>query len=168
MKRLSTVHYAAIGLILISLLMNYVYFNNTGKTNSPIIEYEFVKTQQDVKNIFIENNEFKKDEINGIRDQNITDYIYMIIYSSFLILVFVQINKIENKKIFNLGIVFSLSALISDVFENIQMFRISELMVNRIDFSEPVKILFIITRLKWLCLTFAMLLMSFHYYKYNQ
>lgn len=167
MKYFSVVHYAAIGLILLSLLMSYVYFLNTGKTSSPIIEFEFVKTQQDVKNIFIENNEFKKEEITGIRDQNIVDYAYMIFYTSLLIFSFSKIAKSENKNFYFLGIVFSVIAIISDVFENIQMFQISELLVNRVDFSRPVKILFIITRLKWLSLAFAMFILSIHYFKYK-
>ncbi len=167
MKHLSAVHYAAIGLVLLSLLMSYVYFLNTGKTNSPIIEFEFVKTQQDVKNIFIENTEFKKEEITGVRDQNIVDYAYMICYTSLLILSFSKIAKSENKKIYYIGIVFSVIAIISDIFENIQMFQISELLVNRVDFSRLVRLLFIITRLKWLSLAFAMFILSMHYFKYK-
>jgi len=166
-KSLSSVHLVAIGLILLSFLMNYVYYFHTENLKSPIIEYEFVKNQQEVKNIFMENNEFKKDEIRGVRDQNIVDYFYMIFYSSLIILAFNKINKIEHKKFYTLGIAFSIIALVSDVFENIEMFQISDLLVNRIDFSESVKMLFIITRLKWLSLAFVMLILSFHYFKYG-
>ena len=167
MKSISSVHIVAIGLILLSLLMNYVYYFHTNNFRSPIIEYEFVKNQQEVKNILMENNEFKKDEIRGVRDQNIVDYFYMIFYSSLIILAFNKISKIEQKKIYTLGIAFSIIALVSDVFENIEMFQISNLLVNRIDFSESVKILFIITRLKWLSLAFVMLILSFHYFQYG-
>ncbi len=167
MKRLSLVQYSAIGLILTSLLMYYVYYSQTGNFNSPIIEYEFVQTQQDVKNIFIENNEFKKDLITGVRNQNIVDYAFMIFYTSLLVFAFGKISKSEKKKIYNLGIAFSITALIGDVFENIQLFQISELLTNRLDFSHHVDLLFIITRLKWLSLAFALFIMSFHYYRYR-
>lgn len=167
MKSLSSVHFAAIGLILLSLLINYAYYYNTDSLKSPIIEYEFVKNQQDVKNIFTENNEFKKNEIRGVRDQNIVDYFYMIFYTSLIILAINKIKKIENKKLYGIGIAFSIIALFSDIFENIQMFQISELLVNRINFSEHVKLLFIITRLKWLSLAFVMLILSFHYSKHG-
>ena len=167
MKHLSTVQFAAIGLVLTGILLNLAYFVHTNNFNSPIIEYEFVKKQQDVKNIFIEDNVFKKDELKGVRDQNIIDYVYMIFYSSLLILSFKRINKSENKKFFNIGIAFAFIALIADIIENIQMFRISQLLVNRLNFSSPVQYLFYITRLKWLSLAFALFLLSLHYYKYK-
>ncbi len=167
MKRLSLVQYSAIGLILTSLLMYYVYYSQTGNFASPIIEYEFVQSQQDVKNIFIENNEFKKDVIIGIKNQNIVDYAFMILYTSLLVLAFGKISKSEKKKIYIAGIIFSVTALISDVFENIQLFQISELLTNRLDFSHHVDLLFIITRIKWLSLAFALFILSFHYYKYK-
>lgn len=167
MKSLSYVHFAAIGLILLSLLMNYIYYYHTNNFNSPIIEFEFVKNQQDVKNIFTENNEFKKNEIRGVRDQNIVDYFYMIFYASLIILVMNKIKSIENRKFYYIGIAFSIIALLSDIFENIQMFKISELLVNRVDFSQHIKLLFFITRLKWLSLAFIMLILSFHYLQYG-
>lgn len=167
MKSLSYVHFAAIGLILLSLLMNYIYYYHTNNFNSPIIEFEFVKNQQDVKNIFTENNEFKKNEIRGVRDQNIVDYFYMIFYASLIILVMNKIKSIENRKFYYIGIAFSIIALLSDIFENIQMFKILELLVNRVDFSQHIKLLFFITRLKWLSLAFIMLILSFHYLQYG-
>ena len=167
MKRLSLVQYSAIGLIFTSLLMYYVYYSQTGNFNSPIIEYEFVQNQQDVKNIFIENNELKQDVILGIKNQNIVDYVFMILYTSLLVLAFAEISKSEKKKIYTLGIIFSFTALIGDIFENIQLFQISELLLNRTDFSHHVDLLFIITRVKWLSLAFALFILSSHYYKYK-
>ncbi|NOZ35702.1 MAG: hypothetical protein GXO80_10440 [Chlorobi bacterium] len=167
MKRISLVQYSAVGLILLSLLMYYVYYNQTGNFNSPIIEFEFVKNQQDVKNIFLENNEIKHNIVKGVKDQNIVDYAYMFFYASLLFFAFRKLSLGEKKKIYYIGIAFSIIALISDIIENIQLFQISELLINRIDFSKPVKILFIITRLKWLSLAFAFIILSVHYYKYK-
>ncbi len=167
MKHFSSVQYVAIGLIILSLLMNYAYFRQVGNFNSPIIEYEFVKNEQDVKNIFTENNEFKKAELKGVRDQNIIDYAYMLFYTALLILSFHNIRMTEKKNIYVLGVIFSFIALAGDIIENIQMFQISELLVNRLSFSKQVETLFIITRIKWLCLALAMFIMSVHYYKYK-
>ncbi len=167
MKRISPVQYAAVGLILLSLLMYYVYYNQTGNFNSPIIEFEFVKNQQDVKNIFVENNEIKHDIVKGVKNQNIVDYAYMFFYSSLLFFAFRKLSVFEKKKIYYLGIAFSIIALISDIFENIQLFQISDLLLNKTGFSKPVNILYIITRLKWLSLAFAFIILSVHYYNYK-
>lgn len=165
MKHLSKIHYLIFTLIFLSLLMNYVYFANTGNLNSPIIEYELVKNTNDVKKILTQNNEFKKDVIQGINNQNIVDYAYMFVYTTLLILVFIKVHKFENKKIYNIGVVFAIFALITDIIENIQLFNISELLALRNDFSAEIKILIIATSIKWLSLGFAMFILSFHYFK---
>ncbi len=165
MKKLSLVHFSAIGLIILSILMSYVYFLNTGNFNSPVIEFEFVKNSKDVKDIFMQDNELKYNEIKGVNDQNIVDFAYMLFYSSLLVFTLLKIKKTDNKIFFNLAIVFSVIAFLSDIFENIELFKITKYILNGNDFSEPVKMLFVITRLKWLSIAFVMFLLSFHYYK---
>ncbi len=167
MKRLSAIHYTTILIILLGLLMNFVYYSSTGNFNSPMIEYEFVKDVKDVKNILMEDNEFKKDVIQGIHNQNLIDYAYMIAYTALLIMVFMKILKHDKKVIYNIGIIFSFLAIVGDAIENIQLFRISELLVARLDFSSHLEILILSTRIKWLSLAFALFILSFHYYKYK-
>ena len=167
MKRLSSIHYTTILIILLGLLMSFVYYSSTGNLNSPMIEYEFVKEVKDVKSIFMENNEFKKDVIQGIHNQNLVDYAYMIAYTALLIMVFMKILKHDKKIIYTIGIIFSFLAIVGDAIENIQLFRISELLVARIDFSSHLEILILATRIKWLSLAFALFILSFHYFKYK-
>ncbi len=170
MKRPAAVHYAAFGLILLNILMTYVFYQNTGNLNSPIVEYEFAKNEQDVKNIFIDDdNNFKRDVINGVKDQNIVDYAYMLFYTALLIFAFSKIKKTdtERNKVYVFGIIFSVVALVADIFENILLFRISELLTERVSFSEYVDRLFVITRIKWFSLAFAFFILSFHYIRYN-
>ncbi len=150
-----------------SILMYYVYFNQTGNFNSPVIEYEFVTNSQQVKNIFFENNEIKQDVVNGTEDQNIVDYVFMIFYSSLLFFTFKKLISSEKKKFYYIGIILSAVALTSDIIENIQLFHISDLMVNRNDFSNHLTILFYITRIKWVSLAIIFFILSFHYYKYK-
>ncbi|MCF6364634.1 MAG: hypothetical protein L3J35_00350 [Bacteroidales bacterium] len=164
MKQFSAIHFTVISLILLSLLMHYVYYSSTGSLNSPIIKYEFVKSEKDVKSIFMENNEFKKDVIEGVHNQNLVDYAYMLAYTALLFLVFMKILKHEKKIIYNIGIIFSFAAIIGDVVENIQLFRISELLVARLNFTSIVEILIIATRIKWLSLAFALFILSFYYF----
>ncbi len=167
MKKLSLIQYTAILLIGLSSLMNLVYYSDTGNFDSPIIEFEFIKTESDAKQLFLENNSFKKDVIKGVHNQNLIDYAYMITYSAFLILVFIKLSKHKNKIIYTLGIIFSVLALIFDVIENIQLFKISELLVARVEFSPQINILIIVTRIKWLSIAFALFILAFHYYKFN-
>lgn len=167
MKQLSSIHYATISLIILSLLMYYVYFANTRNLNSPIIKYEFVKTSNDVKDIFMENNEFKKDIIQGVHDQNIIDYAYMLSYSLLLIFAFIKIKDFERKKIYIIGIIAAVIALATDAIENILLFNISELLTTRNNFATQVDLLFIVTRIKWFSIAIALFIMSFHYYKFK-
>ncbi len=147
--------------------MRYVYFSNTGNFDSPIIESEFVKNVDDAKIIFMQADEFKKDVIQGVDNQNLVDYTYMLAYTALLILVFIKISELENKKIYSFGITFAVIAIVGDVVENIQLFKISELLTARIDFSSEIKTLIISTSVKWLSLGFAMFILSFHYFKYK-
>ena len=147
--------------------MHYIYYTKVGNFNSPIIKYEFVKTSNDVKDIFMVNGEFKKEVITGVHNQNIIDYAYMLAYSALLFIFFSKINKFEKKKIFILGIVLAIIALITDALENILLFNISELLTTRNNFSSEVEILFIVTRIKWFSIAIALLTASFHYFKYS-
>lgn len=167
MKHLSRIHFTVFLLILTSLVMNYVYYANTGNFNSPIIEYEFVKSQSDVKNIFTDNNEFKKDVIQGVHDQNIVDYVYMIAYSLFLTFVFAKLLKFEKKNIYIFGIILVIFALITDSIENILLFNISELLTARNNFNTEIHLLMIITNIKWISIAISLFILSFHYYKNN-
>ena len=167
MKKISAIQYTALIITVLTLSMSYVYFYNTGNYDSPVIKFEFSKSTQDVNSLFMENNEFKKDVIKGVHDQNMVDYAYMIAYSSFIILIFIKLIKTERKNIYYLGILLSVSALIFDIAENIQLFRIQESLFSRIDFSENISNLIIFTWIKWLSLSFVLLLMSYHYYKYK-
>ena len=167
MKHLSRIHFAVIILILSSLIMHYVYFTNTGNFNSPIIEYEFATTSDDVKNIFMKDNEFRKDIIQGVHDQNIVDYLYMVVYSLLLLFFFARVKEFEKNKLYFFGAVFAILALITDSIENILLFNISELLTTRNNFSSEIDILFIITRIKWFSIAIALLFASFHYIKYN-
>jgi len=165
MKYLSKIHYTIIVLILLSLLMHYVYYLSTGNLDSPIIKYEFVKNTNDVKSIFLQDNEFKKSIIQGVNNQNVVDYAYMLVYTFLLILTFTKISKIEKVKIFYIGILFAIIAIIADIIENIQLFNILELLTSRNNFSSEINILIIATSIKWLSLGFAMFVLSFHYFK---
>jgi len=167
MKQFSTIHFTVFALIILSLIMHYVFFMNTGNLNSPIVKYEFVKTSNDVKDIFMEDNEFMKDVIQGVHDQNIIDYAYMVAYSVLLLLFFSKIKEFEKRKIFIWGIIFAILALITDSMENILLFNISELLTTRNNFSSEIDILFIVTRIKWFSLAIALLFASFHYFKYS-
>jgi len=164
MKNFSSIHLTVIILILLSFLMHYTYYSSTGNLDSPIIKFEFVKNESDVKSIFMEDNEFKKEVIQGVKNQNLVDYAYMVAYTALLILVFVKILKHEKKIIYNIGIIFSFTAILGDVVENIQLFKISELLTARLNFSSSIEILILATRIKWLSLAFALFILSFYYF----
>ena len=167
MRKISAIQYTALIIIFLALAMNFIYYYNTGNNNSPIIKFEFSENTQEINNLFLENNELKNDVIAGVNDQNIIDYAYMIAYSSFLILIFIRLLKTEGKNIYYLGILLSVLAVISDLIENIQMFYILEMLVSKVNFSEHIIYLRIFTWIKWLSLSFALMIMSFHYFKYK-
>ncbi len=147
--------------------MSYAYFTVAGNFNSPIIEFEFVKSVSDVESIFIKDNIINKNMVEGVDKQNYIDFAYMLAYSVFLALVFISISKQKNKKLFLIGILLALIAFVSDFFENVQLLNISDNLLSGNNYLQDIKYLMIFTYIKWLSLAIALFMLSFYYFRYN-
>ncbi len=167
MKKLTFVHYIVIVLVLLSLSMSYAYFTVAGNFNSPIIEFEFVKSVSDVEGIFIKDNIINKNMVEGVDKQNYIDFAYMLAYSIFLALVFISISKQKNEKLFLIGVLLALIAFVSDFFENVQLLNISDNLLSGNNYLQDIKYLMIFTYIKWLSLAIALFMLSFYYFRYN-
>ena len=167
MKKLSIIHYLSMFLIVLSIGMSIVFYMKSDHFDSPIIKFEFAQSSHDINSLFYQKDEFKSNDFYGVQNQNYLDYLFMIIYSFLLVSAFLNIYKIEKKRIFKFGIFLSTFALFFDVLENIKMFKISELLIQENDFSHLIPKLFYFTRIKWLILALSFLLLSLHYFKYQ-
>jgi hypothetical protein len=165
MKKFSIIHYIVLILITLSILIQLVYYLHTGHYNSPIIQFEFAENKKDVSELFIENDKTLTDVIQGVEDQNIVDFLYMLSYSSLLILVFLKIKRHERVLLNQTGILISFLALFFDVCENIVLFRISRALGHQMEYESFLGQLMLFTNLKWICLSLVFFILSFHYYK---
>lgn len=118
--------------------------------STPIVFFEFIQSPLEVNDFFgLTDYDFDSEKfIEKMDFGNQLDFVFALIYSTFLFLFFRQLAKESEQKWYKAGMVLAILALIGDVFENIQLLGITANLQTG-DFETNIKLLFIFTWIKW-------------------
>jgi hypothetical protein len=93
---------------------------------TPIIAFEFIESPEEVYQLFGEKNSPERQDMVRAMDRgNRLDFIYMLLYSSFLFVFSIQCSRERGQKIFYLGALISVIVLAGDFMENLQLLGIT-------------------------------------------
>jgi hypothetical protein len=150
-----SIKFTAFAVLFFLVSMQISFYLNYESFNAPMIELEFVNNSSDVENIIgsPENPNIKM--INALLEFNQFDFGFMFAYSGFLFMIFFNELRKNGKKIFLIGILFPVIALIFDFFENFQLNSIMQKTVLVEDFSLNIDNLKLFTWIKWFSLAFS-------------
>jgi len=116
---------------------------------TPIIAFEFIESPEEVYQLFGEKNSRERQDMVRAMDRgNRLDFIYMLLYSSFLFFFSIQCSREMGVKIFYLGALLALIVLAGDFMENLQLLGITSKLQGGI-FNGELMALKIFTWQKW-------------------
>ncbi len=116
---------------------------------TPIIAFEFAHTQEEVIAMFGGPESGTRQAMTSAMDLgNRLDYLYMCLYSLFLLTFCAIAAKLSGKKYVYAGVLIALVALLADAFENIQLLSITAKLPDG-DFSRELMLLQVFTWIKW-------------------
>ena len=158
--------------IVMSILLMAVFPSTAPKLPdgffTPIIAFEFMETKTEVYQLFgFPGTELREQMVSGMNLGNQLDYIYMGLYSLFLMMFSAGCAKISGQKRFYAGICIALGVLAADVMENQQLFGITEKLTSG-DFDAELLQLQVFTWLKWGGLSILFLLLATWFFNQNR
>lgn len=132
---------------------------------TPIIAFEFIETPQEVEKFFGKaDSPERKRMFHAINLGNRLDFIYMVLYTSFLFAFLLQCLKKKESIILYLGLALSIVVMAGDFLENIQLLEITAKLQNT-SFEKELFFLKIFTWQKWGGLALLFLILSSYFYK---
>ena len=141
--------------------------------NTPIIAFEFIQSKQEILNFFkVQNPDaYEQKMLLG----NYIDYLFMVLYSCFLLYIAVGIKKITGSKTMFLAMFFCMTMLIADAMENYQIYQLVVMRNINFDQINPITsfdlyeihltLLNFFTWLKWSSIACTFLLFSPFFFK---
>jgi hypothetical protein len=165
-KYLDSHPFAKAGLFAISLLFFIVGMDHYFPKNAPagyksfIVAFEFARTPEDVHALL---DSLSVTEIINTETGNYIDFGFMLFYSVFLSLFFLQASSVFNKKWAFLGIPLSIVVFFADLFENVILLKITKAYLAALQdsvFLPLLKGLHLITSIKWFGLAAAFFMVS--------
>lgn len=116
---------------------------------SPIIAFEFAQTVEEIETLFGPSGSPERAEMVRKMDQgNTLDYLYMLLYSSFLFSFAFIAAKQSGQKWLYAGMVLAVMAFIGDALENVQLLNITANLESG-EFDTALRRLHWFTWLKW-------------------
>jgi hypothetical protein len=116
---------------------------------TPIIAFEFIQTKAEVFQLFVSTDGVvHRSMIEAMNLGNQLDYIYMCLYSFFLLMFCVTCAGLSEKKFYYIGAVISLAVLAGDAMENVQLLGITA-GIESGDFDAQLNLLYLFTWIKW-------------------
>lgn len=116
---------------------------------TPIIAFEFIQTHTEIKEMFGGENITMRNEMARAMDiGNRLDYVYMCLYSAFLLMVSVTCARLSNNKYYYTGAVLALAVLAADALENVQLLGITANLSTG-NFDPQLRLLHLFTWIKW-------------------
>lgn len=132
----------------------------------PIIAYEFVQTDQEIKAFFGAEGEFRDRLVSAMNLGHVLDYFFLVFYSGFLATWGVFCVHLTSNKLFYLVAFTAVIAAFGDVFENIQLVKIANTL-NKGVFETELKNLFLFTWVKWGALALAFPIIGICIFKFG-
>jgi hypothetical protein len=130
---------------------------------TPILAFEFAISRQEIEDLFGEpQSEYQEFMVSAMDLGNRLDYVYMILYSSFLFGFSITCARLSRNRRYYLAALVSILVLVGDAMENIQLLGITRKLAEG-EFEKELQLLFYFTWLKWggLALIFLILLPYF-------
>jgi hypothetical protein len=116
---------------------------------TPIIAFEFIQTKTEVMEMFGGENITMRNEMASAMDLgNRLDYVYMCLYSVFLLMVSFTCAGLSKNKYYYTGVVLALAVLTADALENIQLLGITANLSTG-NFDSQLRLLHLFTWIKW-------------------
>jgi hypothetical protein len=132
---------------------------------TPIITFEFLQSQSEVLRFFgVPGSPEQLSMIQAMDFGNQLDYIYMILYSSFLFFFSFRCAKNTGKKFYFTGSILSVLILIADALENVQLLNITTKITSQ-DFDKELSLLHYFTWIKWGGITVVFLILTPYFLK---
>jgi hypothetical protein len=139
--------------IAISVVLLMVFPGRAIKTPpgffTPIITFEFIRTPQEVMDMFGPSESPTHQELVRAMDLgNRIDFLYMVLYNAFLFVFCRKVASLMGRKAYLLGSVMAIVILAGDFFENIQLLGITS-RLNSGGFEPQLALLRVFTWQKW-------------------
>ncbi|MBC2715198.1 MAG: hypothetical protein HF978_07815 [Desulfobacteraceae bacterium] len=116
---------------------------------TPVIAFEFIETRMEVFQMFMSTDGTIRQEMVDAMDLgNQLDFIYMLLYSMFLLMFSLKCAKISSEKFYYIGAALSLMVLSADALENIQLMGITANLESG-EFESCLTWLHLFTWIKW-------------------
>jgi len=127
---------------------------------TPIIAFEFAETVEEINTLFGPDGSAERATMVRKMDQgNMLDFLYMLLYSGFLVSFAVAANKQRPMGLWLVAVGLALLALVGDVLENLQLFQITNNLESG-EFVDSLTRLHWFTWLKWGSLAFYFLVIG--------
>ena len=154
--------YVAGSLIIIVYLIMFLAFGlkmNDFKAKNPVVTYEFASSPQQVYIIFSDESAHLNTKlVKAIDFFNKIDFLFALVYGSFLMILFSIFKALTRKKIYSLALWLSLIAMVFDFAENTQLLQITAKLMNSENFAANIHLLQVFTWIKWSSLAVVLLI----------
>ena len=145
--------YLGLTVIMMSVLLLFVFPPKAPSLPegffTPIVAFEFVQTSTEVREMFGGENITMRNEMARAMDLgNRLDYVYMCLYSAFLLMVSVTCARLSKNKYYYAGVVLALAVLAADALENVQLLGITVNIATG-NFDSQLRLLHLFTWIKW-------------------
>ena len=152
-KPFKKVGFAGLMVLVMSIILVMIFPSKAPKMPdgffTPIIAFEFIQTKAEVFQLFVSTDgKVHQPMIDAMNLGNQLDYIYMCLYSAFLLLFCATCARLSEKKFYYIGAVISLVVLASDAMENVQLLGITAGIASG-DFDAQLNFLYVFTWIKW-------------------
>lgn len=164
--------FLGIAMLVMSVILLFVYpprapWLPKGFT-SPIIAFEFIRTPKEAAQLFGNSNSAEHAlMINRMNRGNWLDFLYMVLYSSFLGLFALKCAQETNSSLYYGGVGLAGLMLVGDFLENLQLFGITAKFTST-DIGRKLAYLHLFTWLKWGSLALFFLVLFPYFLKGNR
>lgn len=159
-----------LAVILFSIVLMFIFPTEVSQMpdgfDVPIIAYEFLETDQEVKAFFGPGEKVKFELVSTMNLGHRLDYLFLVFYGGFLAVWGVFCVRLTSNKIFYLVTFLAVIAALGDVFENIQLVKIANTLKKGV-FTAELQNLFLYTRLKWGALSLAFPIIGICIFKFG-
>ena len=136
---------------------------------TPIIAFEFVQSQSEVYRLFgvadsADQLSMTQSMIRAMDFGNRLDYIFMVLYSSFLFFFSFVCAKNTGQRYYYAGSMMAVIILVFDALENIQLLRITAKITSQ-NFGKELSLLHCFTWMKWGGITVVFLILAPYFFK---
>ncbi len=122
--------YVGLLMILMSLILVIIFPAKASKMPAgfftPIIAFEFIETRAEVFQLFVSTDgKVRQAMVDAMDLGNRLDYLFMLLYSMFLMMFCLKCAAVSSKKYYYIAAVIAVVVLLADVMENIQLMGIT-------------------------------------------